>query len=234
MATVNFEMNGYKYNKTEKGYCYKSSKQGSDLMMRIPANIFEKAFDEYLQIKADEASADDWQTTVDAEREARAQKQAASDKQAEDTFNKTLNKMNKKQNKENVFTNISKEDVEKEMKRASKPRKSKDIAFTTTVTLEDGKIADVTLTAKQVDFIKHIPDTCFYEHGLESTMWVDVLADEISGQFAGKPMTVGAMISTLREKEVIYVAVDKVNGKKSKFFGFTDLGKLVAKELGLN
>lgn len=91
----------------------------------------------------------------------------------------------------------------------------------------------VTLTEKQVDFIKHIPDTCFYENGLESTMWIDVLADEIGGQFAEKPMTVGAMISTLREKDLIYVAEDRVNGRKCKFFGFTELGKRVASELGL-
>lgn len=125
-------------------------------------------------------------------------------------------------------------EAEKAMNKVSKPRKSKDIAFTTTVTLADDKIADVTLTAKQVDFIKHIPDTCFYEHGLESTPWCDVLADEIGGQFAGKPMTVGAMLSTLREKDIIAIGKDRVNGKVSKFFWFTELGKQVAKELGLN
>ena len=117
-------------------------------------------------------------------------------------------------------------EAEKKMnKGAKKPRRSKDIAW---------ERCGVTLTAKQVDFIKRVPDTCFYENGLESTMWVDVLADEIGGQFAGKPMTVGAMISTLREKSVIYVAVDKVNGKKAKFFGFTELGQKIAAELGLN
>ena len=90
-----------------------------------------------------------------------------------------------------------------------------------------------TLTEKQVDFIKHVPDTCFYENGLESTMWIDVLGDEIGGQFAGKPMTVGAMISTLREKGVIYVGEDRINGRKCKYFGFTELGKEVASKLGL-
>lgn len=117
------------------------------------------------------------------------------------------------------------EDAVNGKKKERKPRKSKDIAHES-----HGK----TLTSKQVDFIRHIPDTCFYENGLESTMWCDVLADEIGGQFAGKPMTVGAMISTLREKDLIYVQAEKVNGKKSKYFGFTDLGKKVAKELGLN
>ena len=119
----------------------------------------------------------------------------------------------------------SDKEAEKKFNKEKKPRRSKDVAHESN---------GVTLTEKQVDFIKHVPDTCFYEHGLESTMWVDVLADEIGGQFAGKPMTVGAMISTLREKEVIYVAVDKVNGKKAKFFGFTQLGQKIAAELGLN
>ena len=109
-------------------------------------------------------------------------------------------------------------------KKTSKPRRSKDIAHESN---------GVTLTAKQVDFIRHISDTNFYEHGLESLVWCDVLADEIGGQFANKPMTVGAMISTLREKSLIYVATDRVNGKKVKYFGFTEAGKEIAKELGL-
>lgn len=139
-----------------------------------------------------------WEVSGEAEKQAREAEQAKKDAEVEKKFNK---------------------------QKASKPRKSKDIAHET---------GGVTLTAKQVDFIKHIPDTCFYENGLDSTMWVDILADEIGGQFAGKPMTIGAMVSTLKEKEIIYVAKDRVNGKTSKFFGFTDLGKQIAKELGLN
>lgn len=117
------------------------------------------------------------------------------------------------------------EDAVNGKKKERKTRRSKDIAHESN---------GVTLTSKQVDFIRHIPDTCFYENGLESTMWCDVLADEIGGQFAGKPMTVGAMISTLREKDIVYVGVDRINGKKAKFFGFTETGKEIAKELGLN
>lgn len=118
-------------------------------------------------------------------------------------------------------------ETEKAAKKAKEkaPRRSKDIAY-------EGH--GVTLTAKQVDFIKHIPDTCFYENGLDSCPWCDVLAEEIGGQFAGKPMTVGAMISTLKEKDLIHVNRDRVNGKVSKFFVFTETGKEVAKDLGLN
>ena len=120
-------------------------------------------------------------------------------------------------------------ETEKAMNKTKRTRRPKDIAFEYK---KDGEII-LTLTTKQVDFIKHIPDTCFYENGLESTPWCDVLADEIGGQFAGKPMTVGAMISTLREKHLIYTGISDVNGRKAKYFGFTELGMEVANELGL-
>lgn len=102
-------------------------------------------------------------------------------------------------------------------------KKSKDVAF---------RHQDITLTAKQVAFIKEAQQTSFWENGVESTLWCDVLVDEIGGEFAGKPMTVGAMISTLKEKELVYVAVEKVNGKKCKYFGFTELGQMILEELG--
>lgn len=104
-------------------------------------------------------------------------------------------------------------------------RKSKDIAY-------DGN--GITLTAKQVDFIRHLPDTCFWERGLDSALWTDVLADEIRGQFTGKPMTTGAMISTICEKGLANRATDRVNGRKATFMVLTELGKKVAAELGLN
>lgn len=115
-------------------------------------------------------------------------------------------------------------------KKAAKPRRSKDIAWA-----GNGINAPhtLTLTAKQVDFIKHLPDTSFWEQGLDSMPWCDVLAEEIGGQFAGKPMTVGAMISTLREKGLVNVGKDLDRKGKPKFMVLTDLGKKVAKELGL-
>ena len=91
----------------------------------------------------------------------------------------------------------------------------------------------VILTAKQIDFIRHLPDTGYWENGLDSCVWVDCLCDEIGGQFAGKPMTVGAMISTLCEKKLGYRMADKRENKKCTAFGLTDSGKLVAQALGL-
>lgn len=111
----------------------------------------------------------------------------------------------------------------KEAAKVKKIRKSKDIAYTYS---ENGETV-VTLTAKQVDFVKHLSDTCFWENGLESCVWVDCLCDEIGGQFAGKPMTVGAMISTLCEKGLGIRAKQKVNGRKCTSFELTDLGKTV-------
>lgn len=91
---------------------------------------------------------------------------------------------------------------------------------------------EVILTEKQVDFIKHLPDTCFWTD-VESAIWVDCLCDEIGGQFAGKPMTVGAMISTLCEKGLGKRGKDKVNGRKCTSFALTELGREVALDLGL-
>lgn len=104
-------------------------------------------------------------------------------------------------------------------------RKSKDIAY-------DGN--DITLTTKQVDFIRHLQDTNFWEHGLDSCIWVDCLCDDIGGQFEGKPMTVGAMISTLCEKGLGTRTKEKVNNRTATSFKLTDMGKRVAAELGLN
>ena len=101
-------------------------------------------------------------------------------------------------------------------------RKSKDIAYTYS---ENGQPV-VTLTAKQVDFVKHISDTCFWEHGLDSCIWVDCLCDEIGGQFAGKPMTVGAMISTLCEKGLGQRAKSHINGISRKLI-ILSIGKSV-------
>ena len=110
---------------------------------------------------------------------------------------------------------------------ANKPKKKrrpKDIAHESN---------GVTLTAKQVDFIQHLPDSDFWENGVDSAIWVDCLCDEIGGQFANKPMTVGAMISTLCEKGLGVRAKEKPNGKTATSFKLTDLGKKVALALGV-
>lgn len=105
-----------------------------------------------------------------------------------------------------------------------KTRRSKDIAY-------EGN--GVTLTTKQVDFILHIADTDFWT-GFDNSIFVDALCDQIGGQFEEKPMTVGAMISTLCEKGLAYRGKDRVNGHKATYMRLTELGKKVARELGLD
>lgn len=147
----------------------------------------------------------EWQAEADAELKARQEEQDRKDLETENAFNG------------------------KEEKQPKRVRRSKDVAFEMD-TIE----GHITLTAKQVDFIKHLPDTCFWEHGLESALWCDVLADEIGGQFAGKPMTVGAMISTLREKKLVAVNRDVDRKGKPKYMVLTVVGQVIAQKLGLN
>ena len=128
---------------------------------------------------------------------------------------------------------LEKVEREKKLRKERKARAAaKKAAFAYSV---NGEVV-VTLTEKQVDFVKHLPDTCFWENGLDSEIWVDCLCDDIGGQFAGKPMTVGAMVSTLCEKGLGFRSKQKVNGKKCTGFGLTPLGKQVfaGPEWGLN
>lgn len=131
-----------------------------------------------------------------------------------------LDELNREQNEANEFTNIGPKEIEE--RRAKKVRRSKDVAY------EDG---ETTLTAKQVDFIRHLPDTEFWEHGVDSCIWVDCLCEDIKGQFEDKPMTVGAMVSTLCEKGLGIRVRQKVNGRTATSFELTTKGKLIAGEL---
>lgn len=189
-----FTLDGVTYTRTRTGYCYKSTgtfdRKGQEMNRRIAEAVFEKAFEDYLQSRQDEADQ--------AEFEERKNREAEKDRKTEENFN-------------------GKTKAEK------KPRRSKDIAHESN---------GVTLTAKQVAFIKLFPNDDFYERGLESALWIECLCDTVAGTF--NPMAVGAMVSTLREKHLIEVGWDKVNGKKCKYLQFTELGKQIAKELGLN
>lgn len=119
--------------------------------------------------------------------------------------------------------------VQNEQKKPRKARKSKDIAYE-----GHGK----TLTAKQVDFLLDLKQTDQWD-GFDTMFWTDVICDEIEGQFAGKPMTVGAMISTLCEKGLAERSkgdfTDPVTNRtrRSTYMAFTGLGQEIAEELGL-
>lgn len=109
-------------------------------------------------------------------------------------------------------------------KKTAKPRRSKDVAFEMD-TIE----GHITLTAKQVQFLKLLPKTCFWEEGVESTLWCDCIADDIGWN----PMGVGAMISTLREKKLVVVGRDESRKGKPKYMTLTAVGQVIAEKLSL-
>jgi len=206
MANKEFRVDGIDYMETEKGYCYKVE---AGKKVRIKKQELEDAFedlchrtDEQLDLYVEESGLDE----------------------QVDEWMAEIDEAREVQAKEQAESDKQAEDaINGKSKPAKKPRRSKDIAF---------EMNGFTLTAKQVNFIQMIPNDDFYEHGLDSTLWIDCLCDTVADIF--NPMAVGAMVSTLREKEIIYVDIQKVNGKKCKYFGFTPLGKEIAKELGLN
>lgn len=131
---------------------------------------------------------------------------------------------------EEFIEKVQKVEKEKKVRKAKKAKAAKKNAA---YVFSNGGV-EFTLTAKQVDFIRHLPDTCFWQDGLDSAIWIDCLCDEIKGQFSGKPMTVGAMISTLCEKGLGTRGKNRVNGRKCTSFALTDWGKAIAKDLGLH
>lgn len=114
-----------------------------------------------------------------------------------------------------------------EQKKAKKTKRAKkNVAYEIEI---DGE--KITLTEKQKIFFETLPNDNFFEHGVESTIWTDIYCDTLADIMDA--MVVGAVISTLREKDLIYVERGRVNGKKCKYFGFTELGKAILKEMGL-
>lgn len=96
---------------------------------------------------------------------------------------------------------------------------------------------EIGLTEKHVVFLTNLPKCTFWEHGLDSSVWVFDVRDTLAmAGMAG--MTVGAMISTLREKGLLRVMlgeVDSMNGRtrREKYVELTETGKKVAEALGV-
>lgn len=96
---------------------------------------------------------------------------------------------------------------------------------------------EIGLTEKHMVFLTGLPKCFCWDHGLDSSVWVFDVRDTLeSVGMAG--MTVGAMISTLREKGLLYVGVGEVkntNGRArhEKYIELTDTGKKVAEALGI-
>lgn len=212
--TTMFNHNGRNYAQNEKGNRF--YRQGDDgKYIRIPQHAYEEAFAEFLEKTTERIELED-DTNVIAEYSAEmAQEEAKED--AEDT-----------QNTE-ALTPAS--DAKKTPKKAKKNTRKKKVQVGG-FEFQEGEI-HLILTPKQVDFLKHLSDSPFWQNGVQSTLWIDDLCDEITGQFEGKPMTVGAMVSTLREKGVLAVAIGKLENKKAKYVELTDLGQRVAVAIGV-
>lgn len=96
---------------------------------------------------------------------------------------------------------------------------------------------EIGLTEKHMMFLTNLPKCHFWDRGLDSSVWVFDVRDTLSmAGMAG--MTVGAMVSTLREKGLLVVAVGEVssmNGRtrREKYVELTETGKKVAEALGI-
>lgn len=203
--TTTFTLNGTDYAMNSKtGYAVKYE---GGKGIRIKAAEFEEAHTQYVE----------------------QQESAAAESEETEEEKEIVKRMNDEQNRKNEFTNISPDAVKKAAKKAvqkKSPVKVGGMEFS-----ENG--VHVVITARQVEFLRHLPDTGFWENGLDSCLWVDILCDEIEGSFEGKPMSVGAMVSTLREKGLLRTGRGKVERRMAKFFELTETGKKVAAQLGV-
>lgn len=214
---ITFEINGATYTRKANGRCYVSYEYSeSGKVHRIGKAEFEA---KYAQFQTEEAMEEAIEVEI-TELEPREGEKVYHDEPIEYIDIEAAVEATEESQTTEEIKQIAKEFAPKK----KRTRKSKDIAY-------DGN--GVTLTTKQVDFIRHLPDTCFWERGLDSALWTDVLADEIGGQFAGKPMTTGAMISTLCEKGLGTRTKEKVNNRTATSFKLTATGKVVASKLGL-
>ena len=214
---ITFEINGATYTRKANGYCYVSYEYSENgKVHRIGKDEFEA---KYAQFQTEEAIEGAVEIEI-TELEPREGEKVYHDEPIEQIDIEAAVEATEESETTEEIKQIAKEFAPKK----KRTRKSKDIAY-------DGN--GITLTTKQVDFIHHLPDTCFWEHGLDSCIWVDCLCDDIGGQFKGKPMTVGAMISTLCEKGLGIRCKEKVNNRTATYFELTQTGKMVAAELGL-
>lgn len=89
------------------------------------------------------------------------------------------------------------------------------------------------LTEKQVFFLDNMRKDDFYENGLDSVLWIDILTDTLSS-LGMNPMTTGAMVTTLREKGLISVGKSQREKKNIKAFNLTEIGKEAMVKYGLD
>ena len=224
------------YKRTEKGYCFRDGK-------RIKASEFEAA--------EVEAMREEKERKLEQAARVRAAVERAEDPTREEyeTRRDDMNiieidgvewakdHINKKYYRDGVECARAEFDRAlgiggkgQDGKPARKPRRSKDVAF---------EHEGVTLTAKQADFLRELDAAGEAALGdKDAGWWTDCICDEIGGQFLGKPMAVGAMISTLCEKGLgtrSKDSRDQGNGRTKKVtsFNLTDAGREIWAAMGL-
>lgn len=212
--TTMFNYNGRNYAQNEKGNRFYM--QGDDgKYIRISQHAYEEVFAKFLEETTEKIELEDDTNAIAEYTAEMAQEEAKED--AEDT--------------QNTEAPAPASDAKKTPKKAKKNTRKKKVQVGG-FEFQEGEI-HLILTPKQLDFLRHLSDSPFWQNGVQSTLWIDILCDEITGQFEGKPMTVGAMVSTLREKGILAVAIGKLENKKAKYIALTDFGQRVATELGL-
>lgn len=94
------------------------------------------------------------------------------------------------------------------------------------------------ITDLQRKFLDLMRQDNFYERGVDSTLFIPILADTLEPLGIGK-MTTGAMVSTLREKGMLVTGLKEwsemgsTRTSKMKCFELTELGKEVMRREGL-
>lgn len=232
-----FWYKGIGYRRTEKGYCY----MGAD---RISAKRFEEIEVEAAREEKERRLEQAARVRAAVERAEDPTRQDYEERKADmniieiDGVEWAKDHTNKKYYRDGV--ECAKAEFNRALgiggkgqdgKSARKARRSKDVAF---------EHEGVTLTAKQADFLREL-DAAGQDGVLgdaETGWWTDCITDGIGGQFAGKPMAVGAMISTLCEKGLGTRSKEqretaKGRTKKVTSFCLTDKGREVWAAMGL-
>lgn len=216
--TTMFNYNGRNYAQNEKGNRFYM--QGDDgRYLRISQRAYEEVFAEFLEKTTEKIELED-DTNAIAEYSAEMTQEEAKE-DTEDTQNTEAP----------APASDAKKTPKKTPKKAKKNTRKKKVQVGG-FEFQEGEI-HLILTPKQVDFLKHLSDSTFWQQGAQSTLWIDILCDEITGQFEGKPMTVGAMVSTLREKGILAVAIGRLENRKAKYVELTDLGQRAAVLIGI-
>lgn len=211
----------YMIDTTGKKYRIKKSEfeaaQREDALEKLNREQIEK--NEFVNISEEDieskiAEIEESETTEEIEE---IQRKMAQEKTEEDA--------------QNTEASAPASDAKKTPKKAKKNTRKKKVQVDG-FEFQEGEV-HLILTPKQVDFLKHLSDSPFWQQGVQSTLWIDDLCDEITGQFEGKPMTVGAMVSTLREKGILAVALGRLENKKAKYIALTDFGQRIAVLIGI-